>query len=132
MAGNHGPVGEERNGILIWLVMLCLYFPIGYAIAMFVLGYKKTLEEVAAFCKKDDLMNPILMIIPLLNLLVLLKYATALQEKQKEIGMPEGDQINPIVVVIIAFIIGFGHAMFQNSCNKTWEFAGGAPPAPPK
>ena len=130
---NHGPIGEERNGILIWLVYVCLGC-LGWLIATFV-WMKKTLEEVKAFTQNDGLLAPILFFVPYVNIFMIWQYSNALKETQQKIGMPEEDQINPIMAAILCLVLFFGIVVFQNNVNKTWEFAkskggGGAPPPP--
>jgi hypothetical protein len=119
---NHGPVGQPRNGILIFVVFLCLSW-IGWLIGTFV-WMKKTLEEVAAFTGKTDMLKPILFFIPILNAYMLYQYATALKETQQKIGMPAADQINPILCCILMIVYFIGIIPFQSNVNKTWEFAG--------
>lgn len=119
---NHGPVGQPRNGILIFVVFLCLSW-IGWLIGTFV-WMKKTLEELQAFTGKTDMMKPILFFIPILNAYMLYQYGTALKETQKKIGMPDKDQVNPILCCILMLVYFIGIIPFQSNVNKTWEFAG--------
>ena len=117
----------------MFAVYFCLYC-LGWVVCTFV-WMKNTLEEVKAFTMKEDLLAPILFCIPLLNVWLIYTYSTALQETQAKIGMPEDQQINPIVVAVLMFLMGVGIILFQNSCNATWEFVrakAGAPPTTPE
>jgi hypothetical protein len=118
---NHGPVGQPRNGVLMWLVYWLGCCIIGWLIVTFV-WMKKTLEEIKAFTQKDGLLAPILFFIPIVGWIQILLYAKALKETQQKIGMPEAEQINPIMVFILFIVAYIGIMLFQNNVNKTWEF----------
>jgi hypothetical protein len=124
---NHGPVGQPRNGIVWWILLLVLGACTGIGgLIIYILWYiMKVGKEVKEFTQNEKLFAPILFIIPYFNFYVLYCYAKALNETQTKIGMPEADRVNPIMVTILALVAGFGLGMFQNNLNKTWEFAGG-------
>jgi len=131
---NHGPIGEPRNGWKWWILFLVLAictFGIGGVIVMLIWEYRM-LSEIKAFTQREDLLNPIVVILlnlipyvgSIIALIFFYKYTTALKETQQQLRMAEADQVNPILVTLLNILWAIGFPLTQNNLNKTWEFAG--------
>lgn len=118
MAKDYGPVGEERNSVVWWLLsMVC-------AIVIYVWIFK-VWSEIAAFTKKDISpgMKLVFMFIPILNIITLYQMYAEIAEMEEMVGIPESERLNPIVNLILTCIAGIGYIMAQNHLNAIWEKA---------
>ncbi|MFW3146689.1 MAG: hypothetical protein ACMUIE_07760 [Thermoplasmatota archaeon] len=118
MAKNHGPVGEERSGVVWWLLsILCFIIELVWL--------HKVWSEIAAFTKED--INPtvkvVFMFIPILNIITLYQMYAKIAEMEGMVGIPEGERLNPIVNLILTCIAGIGIIFAQNHLNTVWEKA---------
>ena len=115
---NFGEIGSERNAI-VWWILCVLFYPI-----QFVWAYLCWVD-IKKFTEKD--INPviylILMLIPIVNLVILYMLCSNIKEMQALAGVPDDEQINPIMVFILMCCFGIGIILAQNGINKTWEYA---------
>ena len=113
-----GQIGEDRNAILWWI--LCIFLGIVTYIWVYMCW-----NDIKNFTKKDvsPILYVILMLIPIVNLVVLYMLCSNIKEMQQMAGVPEDEQINPIIVFILMCCFGIGIILAQNGINKTWEYA---------
>lgn len=118
MAGRHGPVGQERNGVVWWIIYLVCFIAGIYWIYMM-------WKEIAEFTKKDinPIVKVILMFIPIVNLYMMYTLCKEINEMEAMAGIPEGDRLNPIVNFILMCIYGIGLIFAQNHMNAVWKKA---------
>ncbi len=118
MAGRHGPVGQERNSIVWWLLTICLGIPGIYWIYIM-------WKEIAEFTKKDinPIVKVILMFIPLVNIYMIYTLYKEINEMEAMVGIHEGDRLNPIVNLILTCVAGIGYIFAQNHMNAVWKKA---------
>ena len=112
--GPHGPIGQERNWVVI-LVVSCICF---FALFWY---YWSMLNELKAFRQKDDL-NPIMFFVPLLNLLLLFELPDKVLDAKRMAGVP-----NPEVQSGIMYLL-FSFYFFPNDLNEIWQAASKAQP----
>ena len=75
--------------------------------------------------KKDTtpVLYVILMLVPIVNLVILFMLCSNIKEIQGVAGVPDDEQINPIVTFLLMCCFGIGIIFAQNGLNKTWEYA---------
>jgi len=91
----------------------------------FILGLLNMMRfsnEINEFKKGGEKVpNGILVIIPLYGILVAYKVLNGIKELQAENGIPEAEQINPIVSLILCCVLSVGVMQAQAGLNKVWE-----------
>jgi hypothetical protein len=109
--GRHGPVGNMRNPIAVFLIgAVCfLYW-------LFVLW--STLSELKAFRQKDDI-NAILYFIPIINLIAMWGLPAKVLEAKQMAGVPNATVSHPILYLF------FWPYFFTADLNEIWQAAGG-------
>jgi hypothetical protein len=109
--GPHGPIGQERNWLVI-LVVSCICFIAGFWY------YWNMVSELNRFRQKEDL-NPILILVaPLLFFLL----PDKVLEAKRMAGVPNPTVQNPILYVFLGFYF------FPNDLNEIWQAASKAQP----
>jgi hypothetical protein len=111
--GVHGPVGKERNWLVVVVVgSICFIAGFYYAWAM--------LNELKAFRQRDDI-NPILFFVPILNLLLLFQLPDKVLEAKRMAGISNASVQTGIIYLLL------GWYFFPNDLNEIWKAAGGQP-----
>ena len=126
------PKENIKNPVMVWLLSIICFI-------LMLLNAMRWSKEINEFKKGGDKVpNGILVIIPIYGILVMYKVFCGIKELQAENGIPEGEQLNPIVALILACVVfGLGIMQAQAGLNKVWEKMGGggapagAPPPPP-
>ena len=120
------PSENIKNPVVTWLLSIICFI-------LMLLNTMRWSKEINEYKKGGDKVpNGILVIIPIYGLLVMYKILVGIKELQAENGIPEGEQINPIVTFLLScFVFGLGIMMAQGGLNKVWEKMGGGAPAPP-
>ncbi|MBW1692432.1 MAG: hypothetical protein JRJ70_17170 [Deltaproteobacteria bacterium] len=115
----HGPVGEERNPVVWWLLsMVC-----------FIVGFYwiyKVWTEIAEFTKKEEIdptMKVVFMLIPILNIITLYQMYDEIAKMEESVGISEEERLNPIVNLLLTCVLGIGYIFAQQHLNTIWEKA---------
>jgi hypothetical protein len=108
--GAHGPIGQERSWLVI-IIVGSITCGLGY-----LWYYWNMLNELKAFRQKDDL-NPIMFLVPLLNLLLLFELPDKVLDAKRMAGIP-----NPAVQNGIMYLL-LGWYFFPNDLNEIWQAA---------
>jgi hypothetical protein len=111
--GNHGPVGNIRNPIVVLLLGYVCFFYL-----FFVLW--STLNELKAFRQRDDL-NPIMFFLPIIGILEMLKLPAKVLEAKQMAGVPNAQVVHPVLYLFL------WPYFFVNDLNEVWTAAGGGP-----
>jgi hypothetical protein len=114
----NGTIGKDRDPLL-WWVLGFFFYPVQVVWAYV------CWEDIKNFTKKDipSVLYLILMFIPIVNIIILYSLFCHIKEMQETAGVPESEQINPIVVIILMCCFGIGIFMAQGHINNTWEYA---------
>lgn len=120
-----GPKGEERSGVVWWILG---YVTCGIGLAYWIW---KTETELKEFMQTDDI-NPI--IAPILCFVTGIgplfhawKMGGWIMQARQAAGLPAEDKSTKYV--IFTFILGLSTKMIQDDLNELWQQAGGAAPA---
>jgi hypothetical protein len=112
--GAHGPVGNVRNPVMTTVIgMVCFVY------ALFVLFSE--LNELKAYRQKDDI-NPILMFVPILNLLMIWNLPEKVLDAKRMAGIPNPQVVHPVLYLFLS------PYFLTNDLNEIFQ-ASGAPPA---
>ena len=113
--GPHGPVGNLRNPIVVTLLgFIC--FPYMF----FVLW--STVNELKAFRQKDDI-NPIMVFVPIMNLLLVWGLPEKVLEAKQIAGVPNPQVVHPVLYLLL------WPYFFTTDLNEIFQ-ACGAQPSP--
>jgi hypothetical protein len=109
-AGQHGPIGKMRNPIM---VVVLTYVTCGLygLIALFTM-----LGELKAFRQKDDI-NPILFLVPILQILEMIKLPAKVLDAKRMAGVPNAQEPNVILYLLL------GIYMLPADLNEIWQVA---------
>jgi hypothetical protein len=113
--GAHGPVGNLRNPIVITLLG-CICFPY----LLFVMW--STVNELKAFRQKDDI-NPILLFVPILNLIMVWNLPEKVLEAKHMAGVPNPQVVHPVLYLLL------WPYFFTTDLNEIFQAAGAQPAA---
>ncbi len=111
MSGTYGPIGTTRNPIVV-VLLSSVCFIYGLVVFFGMLG------ELKAFRQKDDI-NAILFLIPILNLLELMKLSEKVTEAKKMAGCANPQAASPILYLLL------GIYFLPADLNEVWQAAGG-------
>jgi hypothetical protein len=113
MTGPHGPIGQTRNPVMVTVIScICGFYGMWQ-------GYQM-LQELKAFRQKDDI-NLIMFLIPVLNLLEMMKLADKVADAKRMAGSNK-----PAASGIMYLLLGI--YFLPADLNDVWEAAraGGA------
>jgi hypothetical protein len=112
--GQRGPVGQMRNPIMVLVLgSICFVYAIIQVWGM--------LNELKAFRGKDDI-NPIMMFIPILNIIMLWNLPPKVLEAKQMAGVPNPQVPHPILYLLL------GAYFLPADLNEVWQAAGGGRP----
>jgi hypothetical protein len=110
-SGGRGPIGQTRNPIMVLVVgSLCFVYGIIQIWGM--------LNELKAFRGKDDI-NPIMLFVPIMNLLLLWGLPAKVLEAKQMAGVPNPQVPHPILYLLL------GSYFLPADLNEVWQAAGG-------
>jgi hypothetical protein len=112
--GNHGPVGNLRNPIVVTLLgFVCPFY------LLFVMW--STVNELKAFRQRDDI-NPILFFVPILNILLFWSLPEKVLEAKQMAGIPNAQVVHPVLYLFL------WPYFFTTDLNEIFQAAGARPP----
>lgn len=109
MAAGQGPVGTTRNPIVVTLISIICGFYWLYA------GFMM-LKELKEYLQSDDI-NPIFIIIPILNLIVMWQAADWTYQAKQRAGVVNAEQTHPVFYLVL------GVYFLPRDLNEVWEAA---------
>jgi hypothetical protein len=113
-SGAPGPIGQTRNPIMVLVIgSICFVYAI---IQMW-----QMLSELKAFRGKDDI-NPILLFVPILNIVLLWGLPAKVLEAKQMAGVPNAQVPHPILYLLL------GAYFLPTDLNEVWQAAGGGQP----
>ena len=120
------PKENIKNPIVVWILSIVCFI-------LMLIHAMRWSKEINEFKKGgEQVPNGILVIIPIYGILVMYKIFVGVKELQAENGIPEDEQLNPVVTLILCCVVGLGVMQAQTALNKVWErMTGGAPAAAP-
>jgi hypothetical protein len=113
-AGGRGPIGQTRNPVMVLVVgSICFVYAIIQMWGM--------LNELKAFRGKDDI-NPILLFVPILNIVLLWGLPAKVLEAKQMAGVPNAQVPHPFLYLLL------GAYFLPSDLNEVWQAAGGGQP----
>lgn len=118
MSKKYGPVGEERNPVVWWLLSVVCF------VVSFVWVYK-TWTEIAEFTKKDidPVKKVLLMLIPYIGVVIFYQMFEEIAEMEKMVGIDEEDRLNPMQNILMCCLFGISINYAQEHLNEVWDNA---------
>jgi len=108
------PIGQTRNPVMVLVVgSICFVYAIIQLWGM--------LNELKAFRGKDDI-NPILLFVPILNIILLWGLPAKVLEAKQMAGVPNAQVPHPILYLLL------GSYFLPADLNEVWQAAGGGQP----
>jgi hypothetical protein len=108
------PIGQTRNPVMVLVIgAVCFVYAIIQLWGM--------LNELKAFRGKDDI-NPIMMFVPILNLIMFWKLPEKVLEAKQMAGVPNAQVPHPILYLLL------NSYFLSSDLNEIWQAAGGAQP----
>jgi hypothetical protein len=112
--GARGPIGKTRNPIMVLVIgSICFVYGIIQIWGM--------LNELKAFRGKDDI-NPIMLFVPILNIIMLWGLPAKVLEAKQMAGVPNAQVPHPILYLLL------GSYFLPADLNEVWQAAGGGQP----
>jgi hypothetical protein len=112
--GGRGPIGQTRNPIMVLVIgSICFVYAIIQIWGM--------LNELKAFRGKDDI-NPIMMFVPILNIILFWNLPAKVLEAKQMAGVPNAQVAHPILYLLL------GSYFLPADLNEVWQAAGGGQP----
>jgi hypothetical protein len=112
--GGRGPIGQTRNPIMVLVIgSICFVYAIIQIWGM--------LNELKAFRGKDDI-NPIMMFVPILNIILFWNLPAKVLEAKQMAGVPNPQVAHPILYLLL------GSYFLPADLNEVWQAAGGGQP----
>ena len=113
-AGGRGPIGQTRNATQVLIISLVCGF-YGFFQVFQELG------ELKAYRGKDDI-NPIMLFVPILNIIMLWGLPAKVLEAKQMAGVPNAQVPHPILYLLL------GSYFLPADLNEVWQAAGGGQP----
>jgi hypothetical protein len=108
------PIGQTRNPVMVLVIgMVCFVYAIIQLWGM--------LNELKAFRGKDDI-NPIMMFVPILNLIMFWNLPEKVLEAKQMAGVPNPQVVHPILYLLL------NSYFLASDLNEIWQAAGGGQP----
>ena len=112
--GGRGPIGQTRNPVMVLVIgAVCFVYALIQLWAM--------LNELKAFRGKDDI-NPIMMFVPILNLIMFWKLGEKVLEAKHMAGVPNPQVAHPILYLFLSSYF------LAADLNEIWQAAGSGQP----
>jgi hypothetical protein len=112
--GGRGPIGQTRNPVMVLVIgAVCFVYAIIQLWGM--------LNELKAFRGKDDI-NPIMMFVPILNLIMFWNLPAKVLEAKQMAGVPNPQVAHPILYLLL------NSYFLSSDLNEIWQAAGGGQP----
>jgi hypothetical protein len=113
--GATGPIGKERNPVMVLVIgYICFIYAF--------IQLWQMLNELRAFRQKDD-PNPILFLVPILNLIELWKLPEKVLDAKQMAGVPNPTVPQPILYLLLWIYF------LPADLNEIWKAAGGGRPS---
>lgn len=107
-------MGQTRNPIMVLVIgSICFIYAIIQMWGM--------LNELKAFRGKDDI-NPIMMFVPILNIIFFWNLPAKVLEAKQMAGVPNAQVAHPILYLLL------GAYFLPADLNEVWQAAGGGQP----
>ncbi|HYP91537.1 MAG TPA: hypothetical protein VEQ59_25390, partial [Polyangiaceae bacterium] len=105
------PIGKTRNPVMVLVIgAVCFVYAIIQLWGM--------LNELKDFRGKDDI-NPVMMFVPILNLIMFWKLGEKVLEAKQMAGVPNPQVAHPILYLLL------NSYFLANDLNEIWQAAGG-------